>query len=111
MLFYGYHGVLSEERILGQEFKVSIEIFVPLEKAGKNDDLTKTINYAEVYQVVQNIILGEPVSLLETLAEKIASRVLAYDLVEGVRIEVEKSKPPIPGIMEGVKICILREKK
>ncbi|RJX25043.1 MAG: dihydroneopterin aldolase [Dethiobacter sp.] len=111
MSFYGYHGFLEEERKLGQEFKVNLELYLPLGKAGKSDDLSKTIDYAKIYQDTNKIIKGNPVLLLEALAEKIANTVLLYQQVEAVRVSVIKTKPPLPGLMEGIEVCIFRERK
>ena len=49
MEFYGYHGVFEEENKLGQRFKVDLTAELDLSKAGKTDDLSYTINYAELY--------------------------------------------------------------
>ncbi len=111
MSFYAYHGFLAEERVLGQEFKVTSEMYLSLAEAGEEDDLKKTVNYAAIYSDISTVMTGGPYLLLETLAEKIAAVVLAYTRVETVRVEVEKTKPPLPGVMEGVKVCILRKKK
>ena len=39
---YAYHGVLDEEKQLGQKFLVSITLFLNLREAGKSDDLKHT---------------------------------------------------------------------
>ncbi len=111
MSFYAYHGFLEEERVLGQEFKVTVEIYCSLAEAGEEDDLKKTVNYAAIYSDISTVMTGGPYLLLETLAEKIAAVILVYAQVEAVRVEIEKTKPPLPGIMESVKVCIYRKKK
>ncbi len=111
LLFYGYHGVLTEEQTLGQPFKVSVTLYLPLGPAGREDNLEKTINYAHVYRDIAAIMEGPSVQLLETLAERIAGAVLAYEAALAVQVTVEKTKPPIPGMMDGVKICIHRVKE
>src|SRR3954447_3042731 len=97
--FYGYHGALPEETKLGQRFRVTVSLATDLAEAGKTDELDKTVNYAEVYSVCQSIVEGEPVKLIETVAEKIAADVLEKfaDKVSGVRIVLVKPDPPIPG--------------
>lgn len=50
LVFHGYHGVLEEERRLGQKFVVDIEASADLSRAGATDDLQDTVNYAAVYQ-------------------------------------------------------------
>ncbi|MEX0264884.1 dihydroneopterin aldolase, partial [Streptococcus thermophilus] len=69
------HGVLASERELGQPFSVDVSLDVDMDTV--SDDLTQAVNYATVAQRVLNILTREPVSLIETLAGKIAETVLA----------------------------------
>ncbi|MBD7909498.1 dihydroneopterin aldolase [Sporosarcina gallistercoris] len=110
MQFYGYHGALSEETVLGQRFTVTVSMAVDLAEAGTNDDLSKTVNYAEAYSVVQSIVEGEPVKLIEAVAERIAVKLLAdyKGRVSGVRVLVVKPDPPIPGHYSSVSVEIER---
>lgn len=48
MQFYGYHGVLAAETTLGQRFRANVSLAVDMTEAGATDDLTYTVNYAEV---------------------------------------------------------------
>lgn len=48
MEFYARHGAMKEEQILGQKFTVDITMYLSLDKAGADDDLGKTVNYARV---------------------------------------------------------------
>src|SRR6185312_3508410 len=88
MEFYGYHGALPEENKLGQRFRVTVSLATNLAEAGKTDDLDKTVNYAEVYDVCRAIVEGEPVKLIETVAEKISATVMEEFAakVTGVRV-------------------------
>lgn len=110
MQFYGYHGALAEETVLGQRFTVSVSMAVDLTEAGTNDDLSKTVNYAEVYSVVQSIVEGEPVKLIEAVAERVAGKLLSdyKDQVSGVRVLIVKPDPPIPGHYASVSVEIER---
>jgi dihydroneopterin aldolase len=109
--FYAYHGLLAEERTLGQKFLVDMDIFLSLQTAGKSDKLEDTVSYAEVYSIIQKYMLGEPVNLLENLAEQIATRVLAGFSCSAVRIEIHKPQAPVPGIFGDISVEIWREKK
>jgi dihydroneopterin aldolase len=102
MVFYGYHGVLPEERALGQRFIVDVDMQVDLRAAGATDDLTRTVNYAEVYAMAQEIVTGPPAQLIEAVAERIAARVLdAYDAVDAVVVRIRKPEVPIAGSILG----------
>ncbi len=110
MTFYGYHGALQEENKLGQRFRVTVSLAVDLQSAGETDDLSQTVNYAEVYTVCQEIVEGPPVKLIETVAEKIAKKILDtyQDQVKGVRVQLIKPDPPIAGHYASVAVDITR---
>lgn len=110
MEFYGFHGVLPEETKLGQRFRVTLAIATDLHLAGVTDDLHNTVSYAEVYDACKKIVEGKPYKLIESVAEKIATEILgAYpDAVKGIRVEVIKPDPPIPGHYKEVSVEITR---
>lgn len=97
MVFYGYHGVNSEEKSLGQRFVVDLAMERNHRIAGKSDDLADTVNYAKVYELVRGIVEGESFNLLEKLAETIASGVLAEFDVQAVSVRVKKPEVAIKG--------------
>ncbi|GIM46078.1 7,8-dihydroneopterin aldolase [Collibacillus ludicampi] len=111
MEFYSYHGVLEEEARLGQKFIVDLVIFTNLKKAGRTDDLNATLNYAEAYEVVNDIMTNERYRLLEAVAETIATRILeGFRQAERVHVKVCKVMPPIQGILAGVSVEIERDR-
>ena len=61
----GFHGVYTEERAKGQKFIVDVKLSLPLQ--GMKDDLSKTVNYADIAHLVVRHITGEPVNLIETV--------------------------------------------
>ncbi|CAM5213171.1 7,8-dihydroneopterin aldolase OS=Ureibacillus acetophenoni OX=614649 GN=SAMN05877842_1246 PE=3 SV=1 [Ureibacillus acetophenoni] len=75
MQFYGYHGVLKEENVLGQRFNATVSLAVNIEKAGLTDDLNDTVSYVGVYDICKEIIEGKPYKLIEAVAETIATRI------------------------------------
>jgi dihydroneopterin aldolase len=111
MSFYGYHGVFPEENRLGQRFLVDVEMVADLQEAGQTDDLRKTIDYSKIYEMVKTEVEGKPYRLLETLAERIAQRILSHELVQEVRVRVTKPEPPIPGHLAAVGVEINRRKR
>ena len=99
----GYHGVLPEERVQGQEFIVDLllEIAPP-----SKDELIQTVNYAELAQLVVAEITGEPCQLIETLAQRIAIRVLENSKVKYVSVTVHKPKAPISVQFQDVTVTV-----
>ena len=108
--FYGYHGVIPEENRLGQRFLVDIEMTADLEPSGRSDDLDQTVNYVAVLADVRAIVEGPPCKLIETVATRIADRILAAYAVSAVRIRVRKPDAPIPAKLEYVGIEIERSR-
>lgn len=108
--FYGRHGVNPEEQELGQRFEVDIELHVNTRPAALQDDLRLTINYAQVYKVVQRIVEEECFALLETLAETIATQVGQRFAPEGIRICIRKPHAPLKGVFDYVAVEIERTK-
>lgn len=110
MQFFGYHGVLPQETVLGQRFRATVTIAVDIQKAGQTDELDDTVSYVGVYDICKEVIEGKPFKLIEAVAETIATRILAdYEgQVFGCKVEVIKPDPPIPGHYKEVAVEIVR---
>jgi len=107
--FYGYHGVLQEEKKLGQKFFIDIEICCDLKKPGITDDVRDTINYAEVFILVKDIVEKETFNLLEALGERISSIILSrFKEAKEVVIAIRKPEAPVNGIYDYFGIEIRR---
>ena len=105
----GFHGVLQSESKKGQKFIVDIELNVNLNNL--KDDLSKTVNYAEVAQIAHDNITGKPVLLIETLAENIAKSVLKrYKKVKQVKVVAHKPKAPLVLKFKDVSVEITRNR-
>jgi dihydroneopterin aldolase len=100
MVFFGRHGARSAERELGARFTVDVELGLDLRAAGRSDLPADTVDYSEVYEAVREVAEGSPRTLLESVAEEIASRLLAFDHVEQVTVRVHK-RPPVEGEFHG----------
>ena len=96
MAFFGRHGVFPAERELGARFTVDVELEADLAAAGTSDRLDQTVNYAKAYELVKDVVEGEPCHLLEAVAERIAARLLELPRVERATVRVHK-RPPLEG--------------
>ncbi|MGV8979845.1 2-amino-4-hydroxy-6-hydroxymethyldihydropteridine diphosphokinase [Clostridium sp.] len=93
---FANHGVFKEEKKLGQRFLISLELFLSLREAGVTDDLTKTVHYGELCQLVEEEFKKESYDLIEKATEKIAEFILLkYDLVDRVKVKIKKPWAPI----------------
>ncbi|WP_161820973.1 dihydroneopterin aldolase [Sporotomaculum syntrophicum] len=108
MSFYGYHGVLPQERELGQQFVVDVELQLDLRRAGESDDPSKTVSYAEAYEVVRQVVTGSPCKLIEAVAEKIAFKLLHQFDVQQVLVRVKKPAAPVLGQFSYMAVEIVR---
>ena len=109
MVFYGYHGATPAERELGQRFIVDLEVERDLFKAGGSDNLEDTVDYSALYKVVKDTVQGASRTLLESVAQIIAARVLEEFPVEAVRVKVKKPDVPIKGsVLAGASVEIYR---
>lgn len=104
---YAYHGAIQEERVLGQYFITDLVLHVDLTDASKTDNLSETVHYGEVYNLVEEIVKGEPVSLIERLAGKINAELFdRYDKIIEVETTITKPNPPIDGNYDSVAITL-----
>lgn len=101
---YAYHGVLSEEALIGNEYLINAELHADLQKASQTDDLQDTINYAEISEVIHQEMLVRS-QLLEHVIGRIISRIeIQFPAISFVKIKLTKTKPPMPGEMDGVSL-------
>jgi dihydroneopterin aldolase len=91
MVFSGRHGVRPAEREQAQEFKVDVKLDTDLLKAGRSDRIEDTVDYRRVYAIAKEVVEGESVQLIETLAQRIAERVLDLKRVAAVSVQVAKT--------------------
>lgn len=107
----GHHGVLDHERATGQTFVVDITCYLDISQAAATDDVDATVNYAQVAEVVEHIIGGAPVNLIETLAVTIADEVLArFAPLNSVDVTVNKPQAPIPADFANVAVTVTRDR-
>lgn len=104
MLFYGYHGVDESEQSRGGMFEVDLELNMSLNKATDSDNLSDTIDYADVYQTVHDCLTEKRYYLLEALAGHIAETVLKDYPADKVVVKVRKPHAPVKGVLGSVEV-------
>lgn len=106
---YCHHGVLKEETVLGQKFLVSLELFMDTRPAGTTDDLSKSIDYAEVSHLVKKEMEEQSFRLIESVAEHLAAKILhTFPVVGKIRVEIKKPWAPILLPLDTVSVRIER---
>jgi dihydroneopterin aldolase len=90
MVFSGRHGVRPAEREQPQEFNVDVKVDADLVAPGRSDRVEDTVDYRLVYAIAKDVVEGESAKLIETLAHRIAERVLDLDKVVAVSVRIAK---------------------
>ena len=110
LLYYAHYGVNRAERELGQQVRVDLELFRDLAEAGRNDDISKTVDYTTIYGAIEEVIEAHSFYLIEAIAEAIAAMLLAQYPIEAVTVRVTKSKLPLRAQLESVAAELYRER-
>ena len=109
MEFFGYHGCSEEERAVGQMFRADVAMYLDLSEPGRSDDLNDTVDYAKVFEETKAIVEGEPFTLIEAVAERIAQVLFEnHERIQRLRITVHKPYAPIPGKFADAAVTIRR---
>lgn len=107
---FGYHGVFEEEKKTGQPFIVDITCW--LDTAGIGDDLSRTVNYAELADVAADIVEGPSRDLIETVAEEVAETAMQrFGILHAIEVTLHKPKAPIPRTFADVAVVARRSRK
>lgn len=112
MAFYARHGVLDEERKIGQRFLIDIDLYLDLAAAGETDRLEDTVNYGEVYEKVRHVTEGNTYALIEKLAGEINRELLeSYPQLEQVETTIHKPGAPVSGIFADISVTLENHRK
>ena len=107
---FGRHGVFDFEREQGQQFVADVVCTLDLGPAATTDDLQHTVDYGGLAADVVADIEGEPLNLIEALADRIATTCLRRPSVESVEVTVHKPGAPMPVAFTDVAVTVTRSK-
>ncbi|MDR2791671.1 MAG: dihydroneopterin aldolase [Tannerellaceae bacterium] len=115
MVFHSHHGVLEQEGVTGNMFRVDVSFSAPVERAALSDDPADTVSYADVYEVIRRE-MAIPSQLLEHVAGRIfRSLWAAFPQISSLYVRITKPAPPIAGAqfteIDGGASVILKESK
>ena len=104
--FHAYHGVYPHERSSGNKFEVDVSVDTCFDEAAFRDDLSGTVNYERVYEVVREE-MEKPSKLLESVAYAVAARILGtFQSAVSVEVALSKFNPPIGGVCKKAKVAV-----
>lgn len=102
LALYCFHGVLPQERKVGNWFEVSLKLRCDIETAAVTDDLSRSVNYAEVIELVK-VVMSKPVNLIEHAANNIITALNErFPAITGGYVKVTKLHPPCTAQVAGV---------
>ena len=104
----GFHGVLAQERVDGQDFLVDVVLHLDLAPAAASDAVADTVHYGELAERLAAVIAGEPVALIEALADRLATVCLSYDAVQRAEVTVHKPSASVPLDFADVSVTLVR---
>lgn len=110
--FHAFHGVMPQERKVGADFLVNLRVGYPLEQAMQSDEVSDTLNYAALYEVVKTEMM-QPSNLLEHVAGRIADAVVKrFPQVTSIDLDLTKQNPPMGADCDGagVEIHLINDK-
>lgn len=106
---FANHGVFKEEQEKGQPFLVNATLYFDTAKAGRTDELSDSVDYGKVCELIKDFMTQYRMNLLETIANRLARKILmAFPEIEAVTLEIEKPQAPIPMKFENVSVKIHR---
>ena len=105
---FGYHGVLDQEKINGQDFIVDITLWLDFTKAALSDEVRDTVHYGQVAEFAAGIVAGESKNLIETVAADIANGLLENEKVTAVEVTIHKPFAPISLSFNDVSVTLNR---
>jgi len=83
-------GVPEEERAKPQKLTVSISFWPYQQTSDLADHIERTVNYSTVAEETKTFLRDQAVSLIETLAERLASHLLKSFPIQKLTIELRK---------------------
>jgi dihydroneopterin aldolase len=107
---HAHHGVFDFEREAGQEFVIDVAVRLDLTPAAHGDDLSSTVHYGELAVAVVDAVRRDPVDLIETVAERVATVTLGFAAVDSVVVTVHKPNAPIEVPFDDVAVTIERHR-
>ena len=92
---HAFHGVLPQERTVGNEYTINIKVGYPWEKAATTDNVRDTLNYAMLADTIKDVMM-QPANLLETVAARISDAVrTSFPQVSSITLDLKKVAPPV----------------
>ena len=103
---YAYHGCMEEEAVIGGNYIVDVTIETDFEKAAATDNLSETVDYAVVSDIVKKEMAVRS-KLIEHVAKRIFDTLLKQlPRIKKAQVKVTKLNPPVKGGVDRVSVIV-----
>ena len=104
--FHAYHGVLEQEKVVGNDYEVSVKMSYDMRRAIATDNVDDALNYAEVYEVVKRVMM-QPCQLIERVAWRICVALLnEFPAARSAEVTLVKRNPPMGADSDGAEVKV-----
>ncbi|MFM8472592.1 MAG: dihydroneopterin aldolase [Candidatus Kapaibacterium sp.] len=101
--YYAYHGVNAEEKELGGQYQVDVDVAYDATSAVMSDDVKSAVNYEEILFCVNEVMSEESVNLIETLAYEILTTIMdKFTIIDEATVRVRKINAPVRTIVDAI---------
>jgi len=108
--FFAYHGVHDFEKEQGNSFIVDVEVELDVSKAEQTDELSGTVDYEKVFDIVSKEMAVRS-KLLEHVSSRICNAILKnWQQIEHVKVRIGKMNPPIGAVCKMSAVTVARSK-
>ncbi len=108
---FAHHGVLAEEKQIGQRFVIDVDLTVDLASAGQSDSIDDTVDYGSFTERVQAVVAEERWNLIERVAQRVAETAFEFNRVNAVAVTIHKPDAPIRAEFADVSVTITRQRQ
>lgn len=110
--YHAFIGVGEQEQVVGNDYVLDLRLGYPFAAAMESDVVDDTLNYADVFNVVSEV-MKQPSKLLEAAAGKIVKELCArYKRLESIDLKLVKKNPPMGADCDstGVELHLINDK-
>lgn len=110
--YHAFIGVGEQEQVVGNDYVLDLRLGYPFVAAMESDVVDDTLNYADVFNVVSEV-MKQPSKLLEAAAGKIVKELCArYKRLESIDLKLVKRNPPMGADCDstGVELHLINDK-
>ena len=107
---FGHHGVFDFEKHDGQRFLIDLTVWLETDRASHSDDLNQTLDYSALVNKVAEVVQGEPLDLIETLASRVLDVVWGFDQAHSAEVTIHKPDAPVEFPVADISVTMKRER-